>query len=204
MNIVLLGIQGCGKGTLVLDLNAYMDFTLVSMGELLRQEVASGSELGQHIKKTIDLGILVDLNIIMETISKKLQTNSKEITIFDGFPRNTTQADELDKICHIDKVIYLNLRKEDAKARVLNRLTCKKCGNITSRKLVPDMICPVCGSELEIRSDDNIEALEKRFELYERETLPLVERYKRQGVLFEIDASKPPHEVFNDVMKVLS
>ena len=204
MNIVLLGIQGCGKGTLVLDLNVYMDFTLVSMGELLRQEVASGSELGQHIKRTLDLGMLVDLNIIMDTLHKKLQSNSKEITIFDGFPRNITQADELDKICHVDKVIYLNLSKEDAIARVLNRLTCKKCGNITSRKLVPDMICPVCGTELTVRSDDNIEALEKRFEQYEKETLPLVERYKHQGVLYEIDASKSPQEVFRDVMKVLS
>ena len=204
MNIVLLGIQGCGKGTLVLDLKDRLDFTLVSMGDLLREEVASGSDLGALIKKTLDQGMLVELNIIMDTLHKKLQSNNKDITIFDGFPRNTVQADELDKICHVDKVIYLNLSKQEAIARVLNRLTCKNCGNITSRKLAPDMVCPDCGAELVVRSDDNLDALDKRFEQYDKETLPLVDRYKRQGVLYEIDANQTPQEVFNDVMKVLS
>ena len=204
MNIVLLGIQGCGKGTLVLDMKEHLDFTLVSMGELLREEVSSGSDLGKTIKSCLDQGLLVDMNIIMNTLHKKLQSNTKKITVFDGFPRNTAQADELDKVCTVDKVIYLNLSKQDAIARVLNRLTCKSCGNITSRKLVSSMVCPECNGELFVRSDDNLDALNKRFEQYEKETLPLVDRYKRLGVLYEIDANQTPEEVFNDVMKVIS
>ena len=150
MNIVLLGIQGSGKGTLVQDLSNKLDFTLISVGALLRDEIATGSKLGKIIKSKTDKGELVDLSIVMDTINKKLSTNKKSIVIFDGFPRSSEQADELDKICNVDLAIYLNLKKEDALKRIMNRLTCSKCGNITTRVKCPDLICPVCKGNLTV------------------------------------------------------
>lgn len=111
MNIVLLGIQGSGKGTLVQDLSKHLDFLLVSVGSSLRDEIATGSKLGKLIKSKMDKGELVDTNIVMDTINKKLSDNKKSIVIFDGFPRSREQADELDKICNVDLAIYLNLKK---------------------------------------------------------------------------------------------
>ncbi len=203
MNIVLLGIQGSGKGTLVQDLSNKLDFTLISVGALLRDEIATGSKLGKIIKSKTDKGELVDLSIVMDTINKKLSTNKKSIVIFDGFPRSSEQADELDKICNVDLAIYLNLKKEDALKRIMNRLTCSKCGNITTRVKCPDLICPVCKGNLTVRSDDTLEVVDKRFEQYELLTYPLIERYRKRGVLVEIDASKTPDEVLKAVMKVI-
>ena len=88
MNIVLIGIQGCGKGTLVAGLEKHINFSLVSMGQLFRDEIATGSSLGQEIKKVIDRGELVGMDIVMSTIQKKLETDNSPIKIFDGFPRN--------------------------------------------------------------------------------------------------------------------
>ena len=203
MNIVLLGIQGSGKGTLVQDLEKHFNFSLVSVGLLLREEIASHSALGDKIKELVDKGLLVDLDIVMNVINKKLSTSKKPIIIFDGFPRNAVKADKLDEICNVDLVIYLNLRKEIAIDRVLNRLTCKDCGDITTLKGNEDFVCKLCGGKLVRRSDDTVEAINTRFEQYEEETYPLIERYRRRGVLVEIDASKTPSEVLDDVMKVI-
>ena len=202
MNIVLLGIQGSGKGTLVLDLEKHLDFSLISMGQLLRDEVATGSILGQQIAELIDNGNLVTIDMIKQVIGKKLN-NTKELTIFDGFPRNNEQADMLDEIANVDLVVYLNLSKEQAVDRISSRLTCKDCGNITSEKLANSLICNKCGGKLAKRNDDTPEAVEKRLELYLKETYPLLERYKKRGVVFEVDASKTPQEVFEMVYKVI-
>ena len=111
MNIILIGIQGCGKGTLVSGLEKHIDFSLVSMGQLFRDEIATGSSLGQEIKKVIDRGELVGMDIVMSTVKKKLETDASPIKIFDGFPRNLEQAEALDTITNVDLFINLNLSK---------------------------------------------------------------------------------------------
>ncbi|MBE5741662.1 MAG: nucleoside monophosphate kinase [Clostridiales bacterium] len=204
MNIVLLGIQGCGKGTLVSGLEKHLDLYLISMGQLLRDEVATGSELGKHIKEVQDRGELVDSKIVKDVLSKTLKTTTKPYTIFDGYPRNSQQADELDSIANVDLVIYLNLSKQDAIDRVMNRLNCTNCGLITSKTMVDSDTCPSCGEKLVQRSDDTIEGVTKRFELYEKETYPLIERYRSRGVLVEIDANNTPDERLNQVLKVIN
>ena len=182
MNIVLIGIQGCGKGTLVAGLENHINFSLVSVGQLLRDEVATGSELGKQIKQVIDAGDLVGLDIVMSTVKKKLETDDSTIKIFDGFPRNLEQAEALDSITNVDLVINLTLSKETAIKRLLNRLTCSKCGYITRKDAVHSLECPECAGELVSRSDDTLESIEKRFAIYEKETYPLLARYKKQGV----------------------
>ena len=186
MNIVLLGIQGSGKGTLVADLSNYLDFTLISVGQLLRNEVATGSELGKHIHKLQTAGNLVDTKIVVDVIKNNLK-NSKGITIFDGFPRNSEQADELDTITKVDLVLYLKLSKSEAKKRILGRLTCKNCGYISNSSFELKKVCPICGDDLITRSDDTLESIEKRFKIYEQETYPLLERYAEAGIVEEIE-----------------
>ena len=202
MNIVLFGIQGSGKGTLVLDLENYLEFSIISVGQLLREEVETGSKLGQRLKEIMDAGSLVDTKTIMSVISHKLET-TKSIVMFDGFPRNQEQAEEFDKIANVDLVIYLNLTKEKAVDRILNRVTCSECGNIESKLENNTGICQECGGALEVRSDDTLEAIQRRFENYEKNTYPLLERYRKRGVVFEVDASKTPEEVRDIVLKVI-
>lgn len=204
MNIILIGIQGCGKGTLVSGLEKHIDFSLVSMGQLFRDEIATGSSLGQEIKKVIDRGELVGMDIVMSTVKKKLETDTNEIKIFDGFPRNLEQANALDTITKVDLVIELNLSKEVAIQRLLNRLTCNKCGYITRKDAVSSNVCPECGGELVARSDDTLESIEKRFAIYEKETYPLLEKYKRQGVRVETIDSSEKEKTLNTVLKVLN
>ena len=204
MNIVLIGIQGSGKGTLVSSLEKYLDLNVISTGQLLRDEVATGSELGKHIKQIQMNGGLVELNIVMDVLNKKLKSNNKKITVFDGFPRNMEQANALDKLAKPDLVIYLNLTREVAVDRILSRLTCSKCGQIYNAKRINTNVCPNCGGKLEQRFDDTIESINKRFESFYKETYPLIDKYKKENVLFEVDASGTPEQVAKTCLKVIN
>ena len=204
MNIILIGIQGCGKGTLVSGLENHINFSLISMGQLFRDEIATGSKLGMQIKKVIDRGELVGMDIVMSTVKKKLETDVNSIKIFDGFPRNLEQAEALDKITNVDLVIHLDLSKEIAVERLLNRLTCSDCGYITRKDAVTSKVCPKCNGQLISRSDDTLESIEKRFAIFERETYPLLEKYKKQGVRVERIESINALDTLNTVLKVLN
>lgn len=203
MNIVLLGIQGSGKGTLVSALEKKIDFSLISVGLLLREEIATGSKLGQYISSVIDKGNMLDTKTVMDVIDGKLK-NTKGITIFDGFPRNKEQAEELDKIAKVDLVIYLNLSKEIAKERISNRLTCIKCGNITSKLVEKSSTCNKCGGKLAFRADDTPKAVEKRFEQYFENTYPLLKKYKAESKVIELDATKPTSDLLDIVLEVIN
>jgi len=203
MNIILIGIQGCGKGTLVEGLKDKIDFSLISSGQLLRDEVATGSEIGKHIHKLQTEGLLVDFDIIVDLLEKKLKENTKPILIFDGCPRNSAQADALDKLLKVDLVIHLNLSKDVAIDRLLSRLTCADCGYITSKHAVSSDTCPQCCGKLVARSDDTLEGINKRFEIYEKETYPLLDRYKKLGVRVETIDSIDKTTTLNAVLKVL-
>lgn len=203
MNIVLIGIQGCGKGTLVSGLEQHLDFDLISVGQLLRDEVKTGSELGKRIEAIQQSGQLVDLETVMKAVNNKLKNSTKEIKIFDGFPRSAEQADELDKITNVDLVLHLVLSKDVAIDRILNRLTCSSCGFITKKQAVTSNVCEKCGGTLAVRSDDTVEAINQRFEQYYKQTEPILKRYRARGVVADIDANRTPDEVLNSVLKVI-
>lgn len=204
MNIVLIGIQGSGKGTLVANLEKSMKFDLISVGQLLRDEAATGSELGKHIRELQTKGILVELETVLNTINKKLKTSKSKNYVFDGFPRNLNQAKAMNEICKVDLVVCLNLTKEIAMERLLNRLTCTKCGNIFNKKQVKSKVCPYCKGKFEQRSDDTVNGINKRFERYYEETYPLIDYYKKQNLLVEVDASLKPYEVADLVMRAIN
>lgn len=201
MNIVLIGIQGSGKGTLVASLQKQMELGVISTGQLCREEIATGSPLGKHIKEVILNGNLVETDTILKMIAKKLKNGSHQNYVFDGFPRSLEQAKAMQKVCDVDLVVYLNLTKEIALERLTNRLTCTKCGNVFSKLKVKTDVCPTCKGKLEQRFDDTPETINKRFEGYFRDTLPLIDYYNKQHLLLEVDASRSPDEVADQVMR---
>ncbi len=204
MNIVLIGIQGSGKGTLVENLKQKLKFSLISVGELLRGEVKKNTKLGKHIKQVQAAGNLVEIETVMAVIQKKLAQNENSNIVFDGFPRNSLQAEEFDKLLKLDLVIYLNLDKQTAITRLLNRLTCTNCGSVFNKTKVKNDLCPNCGGKLETRFDDTLEGINKRIEQFYIETYPLVKRYKKQKILAEVDASKTPNQILKDVMRAIN
>lgn len=204
MNIVLIGIQGSGKGTLVADLQGELEFELISTGQMLRDEISTGSTLGKVIEQCIADGQLVSTDLVMQVLKNKLHKIAKPNVVFDGFPREISQAKRLKEIMNVDLVIHLNLSKEMAIERLLNRLTCNKCKRITKLSAVNDLTCPECGGELIKRTDDTIDSINNRFKIYESETYPLLELYRQWGVnVVDVDASQTPTKVLETVMKVL-
>lgn len=198
-NLILLAVQGAGKGTLAKELSNKYGYVHISTGDLLRERAKEDDELGHQIKNLIDHGLLVPNDIIFQAISDKISQNECENGyILDGFPRNMEQAigyDELLKKLNKDigLVINLTIPNELLKTRILGRRTCRECGkiyNIYSDTLKPkkEGICDSCGGTLYQRDDDNEDALKKRVNTYFEVTQPLIDYYKNKGILYEIES----------------
>jgi adenylate kinase len=204
-NLILLAVQGAGKGTLAKKLKEKYGYVHISTGDILRERAAIDDELGKQIKSMIDNGQFVPNDIIFEAVEYKItQPECANGYILDGFPRNLEQAEALDKIANVDLVIHLVLPKEEAVNRLLNRLTCSDCGFITRKDAVSSNVCPVCNGKLVTRSDDTLESIEKRFTIFETVTYPLLEKYKKQGVRVETIESTDKDVALNAVLKVLN
>ena len=214
-NLILIAAPGAGKGTLSNDLLAKYDYVHISTGDLLREQVAKGDELGKKIQEYQVAGKLVPSEIVYEALEKKLNDPACENGyILDGFPRNLDQAKEYDKILERLKrdlgiVIVLDIPKEDLIKRITGRFTCKDCGeihNIYSEELKPvkEGICNKCGGELTQRKDDNLESFEVRYQTYLESTEPLIDYYKEKGVLHVIDSSKGHEYTLEQAEKLIS
>lgn len=196
MNIILLGPPGAGKGTQAKTLVDQTGLTHVSSGDLFRAALREGTELGMLAKSYMDRGALVPdevvIGMVMERIKQPDCTNG---VIFDGFPRTIDQACALkaemagyNKV--IDTVLYLDVPREVLLRRIAGRQTCRVCGAIFNIYYFPSYkagICDVCGGKLYQRSDDTMETAERRLDVYFEQTLPLIEHYRLEGNLREID-----------------
>ncbi len=185
--ICLYGQPGCGKTTQADLLLAEFGFSKFGMGERLRAEIASGSELGQKIKPSVDAGVLIPDELMSEII-KEAGTDANEMgLIFDGFPRITTQADMLDKVLSglglkVDAFIYLRLDPKSALTRIQSRAA-------------------LTGG---VRQDDIDEtAIKNRFAVFEKQSAPLLDLYRQRNLLHEIDGSLPISEVYNLIKQSL-
>ena len=214
-NLILIAPPGAGKGTLSKDLLSKYPYVHISTGDLLREQVAKGDELGMEIKKVQESGGLVSNEIVYKALEKKLNDPKCDNGyILDGFPRNLEQAREYDEILKrsnkdLGIVILLDIPKEELIERITGRFTCSDCGeihNIYSEDLKPkkDGICNKCGGKLTQRSDDNLESFEKRYSTYLDSTAPLIDFYKEKGVLYTIDSSKGHEYTLEQAEKLLS
>ena len=190
MKVVLLGPPGSGKGTQSKFLVNEHHFVQLSTGDLLREKVASkDSTLGQEISRIMNNGDLVPDNIVIQLIVEKISELKNRNVIFDGFPRNLNQATVLDQslkeiLVSLDKAIFIDVNHEILKDRILKRINET---NIEDR-----------------RSDDNIETLLKRIEVYKSNTFPIVEYYKKKGILKEVNGMSSIENVSQQILKIIN
>jgi adenylate kinase len=207
--IIFLGPPGAGKGTQAERLAEDLKIKKISTGDILREAVAKGTELGQRAKSYMERGELVPDEIILGIIEEAI--NDEEGFILDGFPRNINQAKALDEMLsrkglNINHVIFLDVPDEEIIKRIAYRRVCLKCGAVYNLIFNPpkeDEICNNCGSKLVQREDDREEVVRKRLEVYRGSTEALVRIYEERGVLRKIDGLGDREEVFRRIREAL-
>ncbi len=204
MRIILLGLPGAGKGTQAKILAEELNIPHISTGDILRQASEDRTPLGLKAKEYMDKGHLVPDDLIIDLIKERIKREDcKKGFLFDGFPRTIPQAEALEKISNIDKVINLKVEDEVAIERLSGRRTCKGCGALYHIIYLPpkrERICDRCGGELIIREDDKKEAILKRLEVYREETQPLIKYYRKKGLLIIIDGGRSKEEVTKNLL----
>lgn len=197
MRIVLLGPPGAGKGTQAIKLAEKLNLAHISTGNLLRQNVSSGTELGKQAKSHMDKGALVPDELVNQMLTERFaQADVKKGFILDGYPRNIAQAEALDNILRqkntgLDLVIYLDTSVPVIIQRLTGRLVCKNCGaNFHKMNMPPknDMLCDNCGGKLYQRSDDNEATIKTRLAVYEKEAAALIKYYEEKQKLQRLPA----------------
>ncbi len=208
MILILLGAPGAGKGTQAERISEGYNLRHLSTGDLLRGAVAEGSELGRMAKGYMDAGELVPDDVILGIIRDYLNDHAGEGILFDGFPRTLTQAEGLDRLIegYELKALALEVPDEVVVERLSSRRVCRECGKIfnPAAGIMPDGDrCTECGGEVYQRDDDRPETIRQRLEVYHNQTEPIIDYYKRRGLLVEIEGRGDPDEIFNRVRKAL-
>ncbi len=210
MNIVLLGSPGVGKGTYAKRISKIYNIPHISTGDMFREAIKNKTEIGLKAKGYMDKGELVPDDVTIKTVEERLKKDDcKNGFMLDGFPRTIAQAEALDKIIVIDKVLNFTASDEVIIDRLSGRRVCKSCGAIFHiRNIIPktEGVCDNCGGELYQRDDDKPESVKKRLDVYREQTEPLIEYYKEKELLADIDANKPIEqvdEIIADVRKAL-
>ena len=206
MNIVLLGAPGAGKGTQAQKLVEEFGVAHISTGDLLRAAVKAGTKLGVKAKSYMDNGQLVPDKLVVDLVTERLDADdAQKGFILDGFPRNTAQAVTLDSALaemgrSLDAALLVDVKPDVIVKRLSSRRTCKECG-YTAPAGVDS--CPSCGGEMYQRDDDKPETIQKRLDVYESQTAPLVEYYRGKELLKSVDGDRPVDEVYADVKELL-
>ncbi len=206
MNILLIGIQGCGKGTQAKILEKNFGWKHITTGNLLRESIENKTELGLAAKKFMDAGELVPDKYVFQIVEDALAVAEKG-TILDGFPRNIEQLKYLEKNFTIDKVVLLELSDEKALERVSSRrncVNCKKDYNLLYSKPKVDGICDVCGGKIVQRDDDHEAAILKRIEKFYNDTSDVISYFSDQGKLIRINADNPINIIQENIVKALN
>jgi adenylate kinase len=200
-NLILLGPPGSGKGTQAAMLAANLDLLHLSTGEILRSEVAKGSELGKKAAAFMDKGDLVPDEVIFDIVEHVLGTNQRAGAVLDGFPRTKRQAEMLDERgIRIEKVLYIGVPTEEIVRRLSQRRYCGTCSTIVSS---PEEYCPVCSSPTTVRADDKPEVIRQRLQVYHELTEPLIKYYEAEGCLVGIDGVGSVAEINQRIMAAL-
>ena len=205
MKIVLLGAPGAGKGTQAKRLAEKYNIPHISTGDIFRANIKNSTPIGIIAKSYIDKGELVPDEVTVEIVKQRLQEEDcKNGYLLDGFPRNTFQAEELDKFSNVEKVVDINVDLNKLLKRITGRRVCSKCGESYHVTLLNgSTTCSRCGGELIQRQDDNEETVLSRLNVYKKQTAPLIEYYEKAGKLLTVDGDKAIDEVFTAIVRVL-
>lgn len=205
MKLLLMGVQGSGKGTAAEKLSEIYNIPTISVGDLFREVISSGNELGKQLKEIIDAGNLVSDDLTAQILNARLnEEDCKDGYILDGYPRTMNQAILLKQITDIDKVVFLDVNFDIVTDRILGRRTCPKCNHIHNLKYPGDPeFCSICGTKYIVRSDDTESAVKKRLQTFAEKTLPIVDYYKNQGLVITVDASKNPEHTLKQIIEGL-
>lgn len=201
---LIFGAPGSGKGTHATKLCSQFHLAHIATGDLFRQHLTSGTELGCKAKAFLDGGNLVPDEITIAMLRDRLlELATKEAAILDGFPRTIAQAKALDRLLqpigrHVNAVIYLHVEDEEIVRRLTDRVVCQSCGQPANRTFRPPKVagvCDHCGGELRQRADDNPDAVRLRLKVYHQQTQPLVDFYRVRGIVREIRGEIGPERV---------
>ena len=212
MKIILMGPPGAGKGTQAEKLVDLYQIPHISTGDMFRKAQKDGTELGLKAKSYMDQGQLVPDEVTVGIVKERLaEADCKEGFLLDGFPRTVQQADALDTIlAELDMALDCVVNIEVDKAFLVDRLTgrrvCRACGatyHIKYNAPAKENVCDTCGAELVLRDDDKPETVLKRLSVYHEQTQPLIDYYKKEGVLREVDGTQDMNKVFDDILAIL-
>ncbi len=204
MYIIFLGAPGAGKGTQAANVAGELELVHIATGDLFRQALEKGTELGIKAKSYMERGELVPNQVTIDMVLERLSTlDGKKGVILDGFPRNLEQAEALDKALaqqgkNVDKVIYIKVSEEELMKRLGGRWICRQCQTPYHVTNSPPRVwgkCDKCGGELYQRPDDREESVKKRLKVYFAETAPLIDYYTGADKLVEVDGEGDVAEV---------
>ncbi len=212
MNIILFGPPGAGKGTQAKHIVKKYNYFQLSTGDLLRDEITKKTELSEKISKLIDQGEFVTDEIVEDLIIKIINNeNYKNRIIFDGYPRNISQVKKLEKILEnanqkIDKILYLDVSKDNILKRISGRILCQKCNEILNEFTnKEDLINHKCGTEyFKKRADDNDKTIVKRYDTYMEVTKPVLDYYKSNPNFIKIDGTLKIDEISGKIEEILN
>ncbi|MDR0643405.1 MAG: adenylate kinase [Treponema sp.] len=207
MRLIFLGPPGAGKGTLAVRCKDLLKTPHISTGAIFRDAIAAKSPLGLKVKSIIDAGKLVDDETTIALIKERLsQEDAQKGYILDGFPRTIAQAEALETFSTVDKVINFDIPDSGVIERLSGRRVCRKCGynfHTVFNKPKKEDECDFCGGEVYTRDDDKPSAVEKRLEVYREQTQPLIDFYRKKGLLVDIDASPMVDEILVGFKKAI-
>lgn len=209
-NIIFIAPPAAGKGTQSELLISKYGYEHISTGDLLRNEIKSGSDLGKELDSMMKSGSLISDEIVNKLLINALSNITKPF-ILDGYPRTISQALKLDEILasldkSVDVVVYLDVEEELAMKRATGRLSCKSCNRIYHKyfsKPKVEGICDNCGSSLISRADDTPDTFKVRYDTYMSNTKPLLDFYSNKNILVRVDANKEANETFSEIEKVI-
>lgn len=212
MKLIMLGAPGAGKGTQAKKIAEKYDIPHISTGDIFRANIANGTELGNKAKSYMEKGMLVPDELTCDLVVDRIaQDDCTNGYVLDGFPRTIPQAYALKEALKkmdvtIDYAINVEVPDENIVSRMSGRRACLACGctyHVEFNAPKTEGVCDVCGAKLVLRDDDKPETVSKRLEIYHEQTQPLIDFYKNEGVLVEVDGTQDLEVVFQNITGIL-
>lgn len=207
-NLIFLGAPGAGKGTQADLICSHYKIPHISTGDIIRQALKTGTELGKQAKGYIEKGLLVPDELVIDIIKERIiKEDCKDGFVLDGFPRTIAQAEALDNMgVKIDKVLNFHVEDSDIIKRMSGRRVCDKCGSTFHIEFNPSEngeMCDKCTGTLIQRKDDKPEIVKDRLDVYHKETEPLIDYYEKQNMLFTINGNADINEITKEAIAII-